>query len=438
MKAAIVAGGGGTRMGAISEITPKPMLPIGRKPILEHQIELLVENGIREITLCTKHLSPVIEDYFGNGKKWSASIRYSVENTPLGTAGGIRLAFPEYDRDILVLYGDVMLYMDLEEMIRRHFSSGVDATLAVHSNDHPGDSDLISVDRDFRILRFHSKPHPKGVWLPNLTNAAVYILGPEIRMLIPEGESSDFGHDIFPDALSRGYNLLAYRTAEYIKDAGTPARYQEVNADWKIGNIIRLRRKNPRPAVFLDRDGVLIEEVGHLSHEEDLRLIPGAAEAVKQINASGYLAIVATNQPVIARGICSFKKLQIIHNKLETLLSREGARLDAIYYCPHHPDGGYPGEIPELKIICNCRKPAIGMIEQAQSEFNIDLNSSWMVGDTTVDLETARRAGIKSVLVETGYAGKDGRFPNTPDKQYSSLLDAINETISPLNNNTKE
>lgn len=429
MKAAILAGGGGTRMGAISDTMPKPMLQIGSKPILEHQVELLVESGISDITLCTRHLSPVIESHFKDGKKWSATIRYSVEDTPLGTAGGIRLAFPEYDRDLLILYGDVMLYMDLGEMIRRHISSGANATLAVHSNDHPRDSDLIAINSNLKIIRFYPKPHPDMVWLPNLTNAAVYILGPAIRELIPEGTASDFGHDIFPAALARGYNLLAYRTGEYIKDTGTPERYQEVNRDWREGKIIKLHRKNPRPAVFLDRDGVLIEEVGHLCREEDLRLLPGAAAAVRAINESGRLAILITNQPVIARGMCSFDNLRVIHNKLEALLSRKGARLDAIYFCPHHPDGGYPEEVPELKVTCNCRKPGIGMIEQAQREFNIDLSSSWLVGDTTVDLETARRAGVRSILVETGYGGKDGRFPVIPDGCAPDLFTAVKELI---------
>lgn len=431
MRAAILAGGGGSRMGKISGLIPKPMLPIGPKPILEHQIELLVESGINDITLCTRHLSPVIEDYFQDGGKWGAVIRYSVEEIPLGTAGGIRLAFPEYNGQLIVFYGDVMIYMDLTEMIRRHMNSDVDATIAVHSSDHPQDSDLIEIDSDLKIHRFIPKPHPAMSWLPNLTNAAVYILGPTIRNLIPEGIDSDFGHDIFPQALAEGYKLQAYRTPEYIKDAGTPERYQQVNRDWNEGKIVRFHRRNRRPAVFLDRDGVLVKEVGNLHQEEDLYLLPGAAEAIKILNEAGYLAILITNQPVIARGLCSLSGLKLIHNKLETLLSREGARLDAIYFCPHHPDKGYRGEIPEFKIKCNCRKPATGMIEKAQKEFSIDLSSSWLVGDTTVDLETARRAGIRSILVETGYAGKDGRFQVKPDGCFPDLLSAVQELIYP-------
>ncbi|MFH1037498.1 MAG: HAD-IIIA family hydrolase [PVC group bacterium] len=425
MKAAIIAGGTGTRMGKISETIPKPMLPIGGKPILEHQIELLRQSGIRDITLCTRHLSPVIADYFGDGRRWGAKISYSGEAVPLGTAGCLRRAFPKADQALLVLYGDVMVWMDLAEMIRRHRSSAAAATLAVHSSDHPFDSDLLEVDGEMRVVRFLPKPHPEGAWLPNLTNAGVYVLGPALLRCIPEGRPTDCARDIFPEALQRGLYLHAYRTAEYIKDAGTPDRYPEVIEDWDSGKAARMRRENPRPAVFLDRDGVLVREVGHLCRPEDLELLPGAAEALRDINAAGYLAIMVTNQPVIARGICTIAELGVIHNKLETLLGRKGARLDAIYFCPHHPDRGFPGEVPDLKIPCECRKPGTLLIERARREFNIDLSSSWMIGDTTVDLETARRTGIKSVLVATGYGGSDGRYPVEPDERCGDLSQAV-------------
>lgn len=415
MQAAIIAGGAGTRMGQISETLPKPMLPIGGKPILEHQIELLKDSGIIEITLCVRHLSPVIANHFGDGRDWGTKIHYSVEETPLGTAGCLRHAFPKTDRTILVLYGDVMVWMDLAEMIRRHRQSEAAATLAVHSNDHPFDSDLLEMDEDMRIVRMHLKPHSPGVWLPNLTNAAVYVLGPEVLKFIPPHHPTDCARDIFPEALRRGLHLQAYRTAEYIKDAGTPERYPQIERDWQSKKIQGMHRRNPRPAIFLDRDGVLVREVGHLHLPEQLELLPGAAEGLKKLNAAGFITILITNQPVIARGICTVEELSLIHNKMETLLGRQGAHLDAIYYCPHHPDRGFPGEISDLKIPCRCRKPNIGMIERAQKEFNIDLGSSWLIGDTTVDIETARRAKIKSALVETGYAGNDNRHPATPN-----------------------
>ncbi len=438
MQAAIIAGGAGTRMGKLSQTLPKPMLPIGGKPILEHQVELLKASGITEITLCVRHLSPVISDHFGDGSRWGVKINYSVEETPLGTAGCLQNAFPKSDREILILYGDVMVWMDLEEMIRRHRQSGADATLAVHSNDHPFDSDLLEVDGKMRITRIHPKPHPEGAWLPNLTNAAVYVLGPKLLEVIPPDRPTDCARNIFPEALRRGLYLQAYRTAEYIKDAGTPERYPEVENDCNAGKIQWMHRRNPRPSVFLDRDGVLVREVGHLHKPEQLELLPGAAAGLKKLNRAGFITVLVTNQPVLARGMCTEAELRVIHNKLETLLGREGARLDAIYYCPHHPDHGFPGEIPELKIPCHCRKPDTGMIEEAQKEFNLDLKTSWLIGDTTVDIETARRAAIKSILLKTGHGGKDARHNVKPILICRDLLDAAETIIEEMNTHRPE
>jgi D,D-heptose 1,7-bisphosphate phosphatase len=184
-----------------------------------------------------------------------------------------------------------------------------------------------------------------------------------------------------------------------------------------------------RPAVFLDRDGTLNVDKNVLSSPTHLELIPGAAEAIRSLNRAGLLAIVITNQAKIARGDCSELDLGKIHDKLEALLKNEGAYLDAIYYCPHHPDGGVPGERPELKIECDCRKPGTAMIERAASELPIRMADSWLIGDTTVDLQTAQNAGIRSILVRTGYGGQDGRWPARPDFEFGDVREAVEFVI---------
>ena len=131
------------------------------------------------------------------------------------------------------------------------------------------------------------------------------------------------------------------------------------------------------------------------------------AKAINQINASGYLAIVVTNQPVIARGEVTVPELREIHNKMETLLGANGAYIDAIYYCPHHPHKGYEGEIPELKIECDCRKPKPGMLFRAAEDFNIDLSKSWMIGDGENDIKAGRAAGCRTALIGDGEYGQD-------------------------------
>ena len=160
-------------------------------------------------------------------------------------------------------------------------------------------------------------------------------------------------------------------------------------------------------AVFLDRDGTINKYVGFLRNIDEFELLPGVAEAIKAINSTGFLVIVVTNQPVIARGEVSYEELQEIHNKMETLLGNQGAYIDAIYYCPHHPHKGYEGEIPELKFECDCRKPKPGMLLKAAKDFNIDLSQSWMIGDGENDIKAGKAAGCKTALIGNANYSQD-------------------------------
>ena len=152
-------------------------------------------------------------------------------------------------------------------------------------------------------------------------------------------------------------------------------------------------------AAFLDRDGVLIEQVHHLHQRALVRLLPGAAQAVRSLVERGWLAIVITNQSAVARGLCSEEELLGIHEELALQLAVHGARVDDILYCPHHPTEG----IGRYRVDCSCRKPAPGMILEAQQRHGIDLASSFLVGDKASDIEAARRAGCRSILVRTGH-----------------------------------
>ena len=162
--------------------------------------------------------------------------------------------------------------------------------------------------------------------------------------------------------------MFAYDSPEYVKDMGTPERYEAVCKDFENGTVKAKSLRNKQKAIFIDRDGTINRYIGFLRKPSELELLPGVIEAIRKINNSGYLAIVITNQPVIARGEVTVNQLQQIHNKMETILGDGGAYLDAIYYCPHHPDKGFEGEIPELKVQCNCRKPRPGMLLQAADE----------------------------------------------------------------------
>lgn len=424
MQLVIIAGGKGTRLGDIS--VPKPMVKIGGKPLLEHQIELAKRYGLTDIIILVGYKSEQIINYFGNGSKWQVNISYSLEEKPLGTAGSIKSAEALINDRFLVFYGDTMMDINLHKLVDYDSASPSLGTLLCHPNDHPYDSDIIQIDDDSNeIKHFHSKPHNYKNFKPNLVNAALYILSKKIFNYIEPNKKSDFGKDIFPKVIAAGERLTAYHTAEYIKDMGTPDRLKKVESDFKSGKVKLLNNENKRKAIFIDRDGVINKEVDNLKSINEFELIDGVPKALKLINDSNYLAIVITNQPVVAKGWCSFEELNNIHNKMYTELGLHGVFLDRLYFCPHHPDSGFKYERKELKVNCNCRKPNIGLIDKAVSDYNIELQGSYFIGDSTTDIKTAYNAKITSVLVKTGFAGKDKKFNVKPDYVFDDLLHAV-------------
>lgn len=418
MKAVILAGGFGARLKEKTKNIPKPMLKIGGLPILERQINLLKKHGIKEIVILTHYLSEVIEEYFNDGKSFGVKINYFKEKEPLGTAGGLKEIANKLKRDFILLYGDIMLDMDITRLVGFHRKKKGACSLVLHPNDHPQDSDLVEIDDNQKIIAFHSKPHPENKYFHNLVNAGLYVMSPKILNYIKKGMKADFGKDIFPKIIKKD-RLYGYTTAEYLKDVGTPSRLSEIRKDYLSRKISRLNRENKRKAIFIDRDGVINRHIEQLCKVEDFHLLGGTAKAVKKINSSKFLAIVITNQPMVAMGLCSLEKLGQIHNKMETLLGKKGAKLDGIYFCPHHPDYGER---------CNCRKPKIGLVKLAQKDFNIDLKHSYFVGDSWRDILCGNNAGVTTIGVRTGRGCRD--IDIKPDYFAKDLLSAVNLVIN--------
>lgn len=422
----ILAGGKGSRLKERLGDLPKPLIPIGRKALLEHQVELAARHGFTDLLIFVCYGAEAIQNQLGDGSRWNIAIRYIIEKEPLGTAGAVLAGFTELSDTFMVLYGDLMVNVDLDRLWQQHLSHAADATLLVHPNDHPLDSDLIEADEEGWIVAFHNRPHPADQWLQNLVNAGLYVL--EKRALHPwvgGNKPLDFGENIFPGILKAGGRLRAYNSPEYIKDIGTPQRYERICSEFLGGVVARGSFQTTQRAVFLDRDGTLIHDTDCLDNIDEVGLLPGAAEAVQKLNHHGWRAVVITNQPVIAKGWCTEFELQRIHNKMENLFGREHAFFDRIYYCPHHPEAGFEGERKELKIACDCRKPASGMIQRATKELNIDLSNSWLIGDTTTDLQAAKNAGLKSILVRTGSGGRDGKYKALPDFTFDTVKNAV-------------
>jgi histidinol-phosphate phosphatase family protein len=423
----ILAGGKGNRLRERLGGLPKPLIDICGKPLLERQIELVKRYGYTHVLLLVSYAAQQIREFCASRNNWGVRIDCIDDGVPLGTAGAMLAVLEYLEEEFLVLYGDTMLEIDLTRFHAFHRSiPNVSTTLFLHPNDHPQDSDLVEIDAAGRITAFHPYPHNVHCHYQNLVNAALYYM--RRTALVPWRCLTgplDFGKDIFPAMLERGQVLLGYKSPEYIKDCGTPKRLDKVCADVASGLVANASLDVEQQAVFLDRDGTMIREVNHLSHHAQLELLPGVEEAIRRLNNSSYRSIVITNQPVMAHGDCSTSDLRLIHNKMETLLGLKGAYVDSIHYCPHHPDGGFPGEIAELKITCDCRKPNTGMIDEAVAELNISRGRSWLIGDTTTDMLTARNAGLKSILVETGYAGLDEKYWVAPDFIVPDLAAAV-------------
>lgn len=400
MQLVIIAGGKGTRLGLKN--IPKPMCPINEKPLLQYQVELAKRYGIDEIFILSGHLSHVIIDYFGDGSRFGVKIHHIVEPYPLGTAGSLKLIEDKLSERFLVFYGDVVMDFDISSFIEfDSYDTETLGTLLVHPGNHPYDSDLVEVNSKDEITGFLPKPHPKDLLYRNLNNAAVYILSPKIFHYITKDKNLDFGKDIFPKLVTEGQRLRAYDTPEFIRDMGTPERLKVIEKDVISGLVSSLNKNIPRKAIFLDRDGTINENMDTYPTVEGFKLLPGVAEAIRMINESHYLAVVVTNQPMVAKGFLTTKMLENIHKKMETLLGEEGAYVDRIYFCPHHPEKGFVGEIQDLKIDCDCRKPKPGMLLQAACALNIDLANSWMIGDSQIDIEAGKKAGCKTLLVNS-------------------------------------
>jgi histidinol-phosphate phosphatase family protein len=430
-QAIILAGGAGTRLRDRLGDLPKPMIPIAEKPLLEHQVELAKKHGFTDLVFFVHHRAELIQEHFGDGAKWGVRIRYVIERVPLGTAGAVLAGLEHLTERFIVLYGDTMVNVDLGRIWKAHEEANADATLLLHPNNHPLDSDLVEVDSASRVTAFHNRPHPEGRWFQNLVNAGLYVLDKKALTACASHFAPrathilDFGKDLFPEMLRAGATLLGYNSPEYIKDIGTPDRYDRVCGEFANGTIARSSLATPQRAVFLDRDGTLIVDRDNLRSTDGLELLPGVADAIRELNHHAWRAVVVTNQPVIAKGWATEVDLQNIHNKLETQLGIEHAFLDRIYHCPHHPDAGFEGERKELKIRCDCRKPDIGMIKNAVTDLSIDLSQSWLIGDTTTDIQTAKNAGLRSILVRSGAAGKDGKHFVSADLACEDLPAAV-------------
>lgn len=400
MKTVIMSGGRGTRISELFPDIPKPMIPICGKPVLEHEIECLREQGFTDIILTVSHMAEKIIDYFGDGERFGVHIEYFVEDEPLGNAGALFRLKDKLTEDFLLLNADSVFNIDFNRFTAFHKEHGGLASLFTHPNDHPYDSGLIIADENRSVLKWLAKEDERPRYYKNRVNAGLHIISPKLLENDIDLPKIDLDRHLLKPLSGTG-RIFCYDSPEYVKDMGTPERFEAVSRDFESGRVFARNLRNKQKAIFLDRDGTINKYVGFLRNIDDFELLPTVSGAIKLISKSGYLVIVVTNQPVIARGEVTPAELAEIHNKMETLLGRNGAYLDGIYFCPHHPDSGFEGEVKELKIACDCRKPKPGMLLKAAQDFNIDLESSWMIGDGEHDKSAGVAAGCRTKVIPT-------------------------------------
>lgn len=430
-----MAGGRGTRISELFPDIPKPLIPIEGVPVLEREIISLRDQGFKDIIMTVSHMGDKIMNHFGDGSKLGVEIQYYNEITPLGNAGALfKLREQLGDEPFLLLNADAIFDVDFNRMVKFHHAHGGLVTLFTHPNNHPYDSGLIVANNDMSVQSWLAKEDVRPIYYKNRVNAGLHVIDPKVLDMVTvdidkigtldeqSGKTIkiDLDRQLLKPLAGTG-KMFCYDSPEYVKDMGTPERFSQVEEDFKAGRVSAKNLSNKQKAIFLDRDGTINKYVGFLRNINDFVLIDGVAEAIKEINTSGYLAVIVTNQPVIARGEVTYEELNEIHNKMETLLGKQGAYLDAIYYCPHHPDSGFDGEVKELKFDCDCRKPKPGLLLKAAEELNIDLSQSWMIGDSKNDIMAGKNAGCKTALI--------GNEDYKQDITVDSLLTFANETI---------
>jgi D-glycero-D-manno-heptose 1,7-bisphosphate phosphatase len=377
LQAVILGGGKGTRLGALGG-GPKPLVEIDGRPFITYLIDNLHRFGIRDIVILAGPFASEYAMRLGNGSTAGVRITLVPEPSPAGTAGALTYAAPQLASEFLLLNGDSYFDINLLDLVVRARASGALAALTLAQVYDTGRYGTAVLDGE--TVRAFAEKSGAG---PGLINAGIYWLTDDILVEIGTPPVS-LEHTVMPRLAARGaVRGFAYQT-QFI-DIGTPE------------DLVRARTLIPkwrkRPAAFLDRDGVLNRDVGYVWRTQDFEWLPGARGAIKNLNDAGFLVIVVTNQAGIARGLYSEDDVGRLHRWINSELEREGAHIDAFYYCPHHPVDG----VGTYRMTCECRKPAAGLLLQAMKDWPIDAGKSFMIGDKEVDLQAAHAAGIKGI-----------------------------------------
>ena len=417
----LIAGGEATRMGSKIGSLHKSLVPLEGISLLEQNLKRFrAQNFDHFHLLLGAKAEQIIEVIPRISQELNAKITYTLEESPLGTGGALLNALEYLNDFFLVAHGDIYIDFETEELVKTVLTDQVDFAQVFHASSHMEDSDLIVLDENNFILRYFLKPHPDEVLTRNTSNAGLYAFSKQVLGKVNWfGAKMDLDRQLLPLLLQLGARGKGVQNKGFLRDIGTPSRLEQILKDLRSP----FKTNKIRPALFIDRDGTLNIEKGYINSPELIELYPDAVELIGYCNAIGMRVIVITNQPVISRGEASRFDLNQIHARIDQILGKKGIFIDDFFYCPHHPDKGYDGEVEELKVNCNCRKPKNGLIENALDKFPTNVDLSFMIGDRVSDIEAGKSSNLTTIFIsrETSITPDNIRS----DFVISDLRDAI-------------
>jgi D,D-heptose 1,7-bisphosphate phosphatase len=397
-KALILAGELGTRLRPLTDEVPKCLVPIGDRALLDYWVACLVEAGIPEARINTHAHAGRVREYIGSVNAGGRlRLAESYEPELLGSAGTVAANADLADdaEEVVIIYADNLSDVDLRPLLAFHRRHDDPMTMMLFRAPDPRACGIAELDDRGRIVSFVEKPERPA---SDLANAGLYVLDAAAYREVAAMRSFDLRCDVLPRFVGR---MRGWVWGGYHRDIGNLEALELGRRD--VAKVFPDRpdagRGGPRPAVFLDRDGTVIEHVHYLSDPALVRLLPGAAEALRRLRRAGFARVLVTNQSAIGRGRLTEGRLQEIHDELERQLAASGATLDRIEYCPAAPAGN-----DRTVVESEDRKPGPGMLLRAAAALGIDMDASWMVGDLISDVLAGLNAGCRSILVRSGQA----------------------------------
>ncbi|MEZ5571747.1 MAG: HAD-IIIA family hydrolase [Halioglobus sp.] len=388
-QAAILIGGKGTRLGEAVRDTPKPLLEVCGRPFVEHIMVNLRRFGFEDFILLAGYQANVVQERYSSdcsfAQELQAKITVVVEPSALGTGGALKYASKLFESEFLLLNGDSIFDFNYLDLSNCSYPDEAEnwlcriALLPVQDATRYGFVEL----QGARINAFREKP---SVPESGLINSGVYWMKSELLNYIQDTPCS-LEQQIFPQ-LAREGRLTGRSYRGFFIDIGIPEDLHRART--------HLTHDLRKPAAFLDRDGTLNHDDGYTHKIEEFHWTDGAKAAIKKLNDAGYLVFIVTNQAGIARGYYDASTVELLHDWMQKDLAREGAHIDDIRYCPHHPEG----KLPELSIHCECRKPNTGMLRSLIEQWQPEISRSFMLGDSDKDAEAGAAVGIYSKKID--------------------------------------